>query len=152
MPSNRTVNTDDAVSIAYEGQYKKKCLLFLFSINYTYNCIEIYTYHWYNLHKVQKSLTQSLLHYQHTFLPLREALYARSVKLFLLNRRSSSHTLYSGRCRPQNGALGVHPSRVQKDGCRKVLNSDCTDDDDSVIYMFGRILRIRRFNFFNVCA
>jgi hypothetical protein len=64
--------------------------------NYNYNYNAIYTYRVYILYEVAIIFPQSLLHYKHSFSPLRKTLYAGRVKLFVEVSELFTHAvLYS---------------------------------------------------------
>jgi hypothetical protein len=102
----------------------------------------MYIYHGYVIYEVYIPPPHTHAH-AHTvsfvintlFPPLRATLYADRVKP-LLRCRVLQALRVSARCHPQNGVLGVHPSRGQNDGSRRMLNRDCKE------YKGKQILRI----------
>jgi len=95
----------------------------------------MYKYHWHKHFKIQIIFPPSLLHFQHTF----------------------SACAWNYVCRSRKNlwwSVSVHPSggggnRMDVEWCWiKIIGRMRT----SLIFLFDRILRIRRFNSFNVCS
>jgi hypothetical protein len=78
--------------IIHDTQYEGNAFYFFIrNVNYSYN--EIYKYRGSALYKVEIIFLQILLHYQHTFPPLRETLHAGHVKIFAEASQTFTHAV-----------------------------------------------------------